>query len=84
MTTKFNPFAQMTPEQFAEFLKSKGVDEGQWREMGTKAFEPSFIKAQRELLTSLKENLEGAMEADLQEIDRLKMQLIQLQHGGGR
>jgi len=84
MTTKFNPFAQMTPEQFEEFLKSRGINSGQWRDMGTQPFEPSLLKAQRKLLTDLKESLEGAVEADLQEIDRLKMQLVQLQHGGGR
>jgi hypothetical protein len=79
-----NPFAQMSPEQFAAFLKSRGVSEKQWRQMGTKSFEPSIVKAQRKLLTKLGQTLEKSVEADLQEITRLRMQLAQLEHGGGR
>lgn len=81
--TKYNPLGTMTPEQFAEFCKARGVEPGQWRQMGNKPFEPSFVGAQKELLTKLRDSLGQAVEADRREVLRLKQQLQRLKHGGG-
>lgn len=80
---KKNPLHTMTPEDFIRFAKSKGIDAGQWQDIGDREFEPSFVAVQKNLMGSLKSALEASIEADRDEIGRLKQRLAKLQFGGG-
>lgn len=80
---KYNPFGTMTPEEFERFCAEKGLPKGQWTAMGNEPFEPSAVGAQRELLTQLRDTLQASVQADQDEVVRLKQQLQRLKHGGG-
>lgn len=75
--------SDMTPEEFKRLLEEKGVEEGQWQDIGGVEFEPGFMKRNRALMQKLKGILEASVEKDREEIGRLKQKLKRLQYGGG-
>lgn len=65
-------------------LQGAGVPIGQWQDMNEATIKLESLDQTKEMLTTLRDLLQGQLDHSVMELDDAMQKLERIQHGGGR